>query len=248
MVGHSTIFINFYGTSIITDPVLVRWIPFPRRIQHAAYTVDELPPLDIVLVSHAHMDHANRPTLRQLAQKTRLMIVPRNCADLVRYMGAPEVIELDWEQSVVRSDVAVTAYEPVHWGQRYPWEDYKRRGYNSYVLEKNGKAIFFAGDTGYGEFFKVVRKRHAIDIALLPIGAYSPAMYRPVHMNPEDAFNAFLDLQATHMVPMHWANFRLSLESPKEPPAMLDRLATAAGKRDQVHIIHNGQSYSLPGN
>lgn len=240
MVGHSTVLINLHGTMILTDPVLVNGLPFPRRLVRPGYAAGELPPLDYIIVSHAHLDHLNKRTLKNLAHKTHTIIVPRNCAGLVEWMGFKRVIELDWNEKFSAGDLVITAYEVEHWGKRFPWED-TDRGYNCYAVEKNGRGVFFAGDTGYGDFFERIGKSHPVNVALLPISAYKPSIFRPHHMNPEDAVRSALDLGAEHIVPIHWGNFRLSLEPITEPPELLMHHARIKNVEGRIHLLKNGE-------
>lgn len=244
MVGHATVLLNLYGTTILTDPVLVRAIPFPKRRLAAAYEAEELPFLDYVVISHAHFDHFNKPTLRKLVGKTGTLVIPRNCKDIVEGMGFKKVVELDWNESTINDDVKIAAYKVEHWGKRVPWEK-QNRGFNCYMIEKKEGSVFFGGDTGYGKYFKEIGEKHKIDVALLPISAYNPQMFRVHHMNPEDAMQAALDLKTNHIVPIHWGNFRLSLESLLEPPELFLFHAEEKGLKERAHLLHNGQSFAI---
>jgi len=241
-VGHATVLINFFGTTILTDPVLVNWIPFPRRIVAPGYRAHEIPHLDYILVSHAHFDHFNKPTLKKLAQKTNTIVIPHQCSDLLFGLGYNNIVELNWGISIQKENVTIHAVKPQHWGRRIPWENVVRH-YSSYIIEKNGVGIFFGGDSGYGPFYKKVEEKFDIDVALLSIGAYSPPSFRKMHKNPEDALRAFSDLQAKHMIPIHFGSFRLSLEPMEEPPALLATLAEEQSITNRVHILKNGESF-----
>lgn len=243
-IGHATVLINLYGTVILTDPVLVNWLPWPRRIVTSAYTAEELPQLDYVVISHAHHDHLNRPTLRRLASKTKTIVVPRQCSDLIRTMGFREVIELDWQQQHTGPGMTVSSYEPIHWGLRYPW-DRRNRGFNCYVFEKNGRTVFFGGDTAYGRYFTAIGQRHDIDVAILPIGAYDPPAFQRHHMTPTQAVRAFTDLKANVMIPIHHATFRLSLEPLEEPEQLLRQAAEHLGLIDRIKILQQGESFTF---
>lgn len=244
MIGHASVLINLFGVTILTDPVFVNWLPFPRRMTAPGYMAAELPNIDYILISHAHLDHLNKKSLRQLAGKAKKIIVPKNCADLVARLGFEQVLEIDWESELHLPEFDLYSFKAIHWGERYPWQR-KGRVFNSYSLQKNGRSIFFCGDSGYGELFKKVGSRFKTDLALLPIGAYSPTNLRKVHMDPFDAIQAFEDLGANYMVPIHWGNFRLSLESPDEPPRTLERLAKITKSEDYIYILKNGESITL---
>lgn len=244
MIGHASVLINFFGVTILTDPIFVNWLPFPRRVTAPGYTASELPNIDYILISHSHLDHLSRKSLRQLSGKAKKIIVPKNCADLVADLEFEQVLEIDWETELKLPEFDLYSFKANHWGERYPWQR-RGRAYNSYSLQKNGRSIFFCGDSGYGELFKRIGSRFKTDLALLPIGAYSPGSLRNVHMDPFDAMQAFEDLGASYLVPIHWGNFRLSLESPDEPPKILERLAQITKSQDYVYVLKNGESITL---
>lgn len=244
MIGHASVLINFFGTTILTDPVLINWLPFPRRIAAPGYTAPELPKINYVLISHAHLDHLCKRSLRQVAAQTENIIVPKNCRDLVENLGFARIFEIDWESELKLPEFELYSFKALHWGERYPWQR-KGRVYNSYSILKNGRSIFFCGDSAYGDLFKKIGARFKTDLALLPIGAYSPGSLRKVHMDPFDALQAFDDLGANYMVPIHWGNFRLSLEAPDEPPKTLERLSKLTKSENRVYVLKNGESITL---
>lgn len=244
MIGHASVLINFFGTTILTDPVLVNWLPFPKRLTAPGYKAEELPKIDYVLISHAHLDHLNKKSLWDLAPKTQTIIVPKNCADLVSPIGFKKVIEISWEETLSLQDFTLHSFKAAHWGERYPWQR-KGRHYNSYLIQKNGKSVFFCGDSAYCDMFKKIGEMSRVDLALLPIGAYSPGTLRKVHMDPFDAMQAFYDLRASYMIPIHWGNFRISLESPDEPPRTMERIMQITDSENLVYMLKNGESVTL---
>ena len=245
MVGHATVLINFFGVTILTDPVLVMSLPIPRRRIVHGYTAEELPPIDYILISHAHLDHFDLRTLRMLVDKTKAVIIPKECSDLVENMPFRKTTELGWGGVLKNDELTVTSYRPEHWGKRVPWER-MQRGYNCYTIERNGRTIFFGGDTAYGSHFKTIGQNHQIDIALLPISAYKTMLMGSHHMNPDEALDAFSDLKSKHCIPIHWGSFRLTLERMDEPPRLFKDRAEHDGISDRTHILSNGKSYSLP--
>ena len=246
MVGHATVLINFFGTTVLTDPLLVRGLPIPKRRVMHGYRAHELPELDYIVISHAHLDHFDKRTLRSLSTKTKTLVVPRQCSDLVKKMPFPNVVELDWGSSYDEGDLTITSYRAEHWGKRVPWER-ADRGYNCYILSRNGRTIFFGGDTAYGDYFKTIGEKHHIDLALLPISAYKPMLLTSHHMDPLEAHRAFLDLKSKHCIPIHWGSFRLAMESMAEPPKLFKQKAELDGTTDRMHILPNGSSFSLAG-
>jgi L-ascorbate metabolism protein UlaG (beta-lactamase superfamily) len=135
MIGHATMLINFYGTTILTDPVFGSWLPFPRRKTAPGLQLEQIPPLDFILKSHSHWDHFHLPSVKQLADRTTTVVVAKNCSDLVAGMDFDQVVELNQGQIHQAEDITITTYQPHHWGQRLPWEK-PQRGHNAYVIEK----------------------------------------------------------------------------------------------------------------
>ena len=234
-VGHSTVLINLYGLRVLTDPVLgtkigVRLGPWqigPKRHIAPALSLEDLDRVDLILLSHAHMDHLDLPTLRKLADPRTRVITAKGTARLLRNMPFGEVTELHGEESVTLTalDVRVQAVPVRHWGNRFPWNT--GYGYTGYLIEKNGVRLFYPGDTAYTPDFVKLRKQGPIDLAFMPIGAYSPDSFQRNHCTPEQAWAMFLDTGARWLMPIHYDTFVLSQEPVKEP---LKRLLAAAGE------------------
>jgi L-ascorbate metabolism protein UlaG (beta-lactamase superfamily) len=245
-LGHATVLMNFYGTWLLTDPALrshigVRFAGMtigPRRIVQPALSIAELPPLDGVLVSHAHMDHCDLGTLRRLPRQTRA-VVQRGNHDLVRRFR--QVDDLAWGEAVEVGGACIEAVEVNHWGARRLTD--RHRGYGGFLITKNGRALVFGGDTAYTNAFARLRRRRAqIDLAILPIGAYDPYIY--AHANPEQAWQMRREMNATYILPMHHSTFRLSHEPVKEP---IKRLFAAAGdEKWRIALSEPGQTWTLP--
>ncbi|MGA7461947.1 MAG: MBL fold metallo-hydrolase [Candidatus Korobacteraceae bacterium] len=234
-IGHSSFFLQLGGKNILVDPNFARWIFVLKRLRRPGLRLRELPPIDAVLVSHAHFDHLHRPSLRAIARLTRwhsgkrpVIVVPRNVRDLVSDLGYGRVVELDWWQSLRLGHVEVTHVPSRHWGARIVRD--MHRGYGGYVLRASQHSLYHAGDTAYFEGFREIGERLQPQLAMLPIGAYNPASFREVHTSPEDAVQAFVDLGSRWMIPMHYGTFRLSQEPIEEP---LQRLRQE-GQRRQI--------------
>lgn len=250
-IGHSSFFLQMSGQNIVIDPNFARWLFVLKRLRVPGVRLRDLPPIDLVLVTHAHFDHLHRPSLRALVQQTRrhgkqppVIIVPHHVKDLVADLGFAEVVEMDWWNSY-RHDVenhdplTITHVPSRHWGARILRDSY--RGYGGYVLQDNRHSVYHAGDTAYFSGFREIGERlGAPEIALLPIGAYNPASFRNVHTSPADAVRGFLDLKARWMVPMHYGTFRLSQEPMEEPLELLRKEAKAAGINDRVAVLEEG--------
>jgi L-ascorbate metabolism protein UlaG (beta-lactamase superfamily) len=244
-LGHATVLGNFYGTWILTDPALETRIGVgrglaklgPRRLVAPALGARELPPIDLLLLSHAHMDHTDLGTLGRLSRDVHVIVQPGN-RDLVRRFR--RVDELAWGSRLGIGDLEVESVEVKHWGARMITD--RHRGYGGYVLRKAGRTVLFAGDTAYTPALAPLGRRGAIDLAILPIGAYDPWIYN--HASPEQAWRMARDMGAAHVLPVHHSTFRLSREPADEPVARL--LAAAGRDRHRVAITRVGETWALP--
>lgn len=244
-IGHSSFFVQMGGKNILIDPNFARWIFVLKRLRRPGLRLRDLPPIDAVLVSHAHFDHLNRPSLRAIARLSRrnsgkrpTIIVPRHVRDLVSDLGYGRILELDWWQSVALCSLEITLVPSRHWGARVVRDTH--RGYGGFVLRAGKHSLYHAGDTAYFEGFREIGERLKPDVALLPIGAYHPDSFRRVHTSPEDAVQAFLDLGANWMVPMHYGTFRLSYEPVDEPVPRLLADAKRRGIEKKVCVLEEG--------
>ena len=178
-IGHATVLIDFFGIRILTDPVLFSRIGIrlpgitvgPKRLIAPALEFDELPKVDIVLLSHAHFDHFDLRTLRRFDKDTRVITAPRT-RDLLRWTRLHDITELRWnEQKSIETsagEIKIAAFPVKHWGARRQRDTY--RGYNGYLLERNNRRILFAGDTALTNSFADLRKHGGIDLAIMSIG------------------------------------------------------------------------------
>jgi L-ascorbate metabolism protein UlaG (beta-lactamase superfamily) len=196
-------------------------------------------------VSHGHRDHLDVPTHLMLPKDDTVVVVAKGLTDLVAGAGYREVVELRWEESVTVKDVRITSLRVNHWGTRGLVPD--GRGYTGFLLEHRDGSVFFPGDTAYDPRFRAYGARHAIDVALLPIGAYSPPPFRHRHMNPEDALRALTDLGARWLVPIHWGTFVVSAEPVDEPVGWLLELAAGHGLEERVALLRHGESRRFEG-
>jgi L-ascorbate metabolism protein UlaG (beta-lactamase superfamily) len=244
-IGHSSFLIQMGGQNVMIDPNFARWLFVLKRLRKPGVRISDLPPLDLILVTHAHFDHLHRPSLRAVAQETRskrgrapIIVVPHHVFDLVSDLGFEDVVELDWWNSYRHGALIVTHVPSRHWGARILKDSH--RGYGGYVLRDQKHSLYHAGDTAYFSGFREIGRRLSPELALLPIGAYNPPHFRNVHTDPADATRAFLDLKARWMVPMHYGTFRLSHEPIEEPLQLLEREAEAAGVKDRVVVMEEG--------
>ena len=244
-IGHSSFFLQIGGKNIVIDPNFAQWIFVLKRLRRPGLRMRDLPPIDAVLVSHAHFDHLHRPSLRTIAGLTRrksgkrpLVIVPRHLHDLVGDLGFSRVVEMDWWQSFQLGGVEIVHTPSRHWGARVVRDVH--RGYGGYVLRSGKHSVYHAGDTAYFDGFTEIGARLRPELALLPIGAYHPASFRNVHTSPEDAIQAFQDLGARWMVPMHYGSFRLSYEPVDEPVRRLLYGAQQSGIANKICVLEEG--------
>jgi L-ascorbate metabolism protein UlaG (beta-lactamase superfamily) len=253
-IGHSSFLIQTAGRALLIDPVFATRLIVLRRQRRPGIRISDLPRVDAVLITHAHMDHLNRPSLRAITREMRrrglpapVAVVPAGVEDVVGRLGFTQVLSLKWWQSLdlpntSPTHISITATPARHWGARL-FND-THRGFGGYVIESPGMpTIYHSGDTAYFSGFHEIGRRLHPEIALLPIGAYFPDSYRSVHTSPEEALRGFLDLGASVMVPMHYNTFRLGREPMNEPLPRLLLAAERADIRDLVHPLAEGHSW-----
>ncbi|WP_254062348.1 MBL fold metallo-hydrolase [Acidobacterium sp. S8] len=246
-IGHSTFLVQLGGKNLIVDPVFANWLVVLHRLRKPGVAIKDLPAIDAVLLTHAHMDHLNLPSLRRIIRHTRNLtgkapaaIVPSNVADLVKDLGFSSVTQLAWWESVQLSSIDITLTPARHWGARKMTDTH--RGFGGYVLRSGPHSLYHSGDTGYFDGFREIGQRLKPQVALLPIGAYSPDSFRSVHTSPEDALMIFSDLGAQTMIPMHYGTFCLSAEPMDEPLPRLLSAAENEGIADHVLALHEGET------
>lgn len=236
-IGHASFLIQFAGLNAIIDPNFANWLFFLKRLKRPGLRIQDLPPIDLVLLTHAHFDHFHKPSLRRLPS-ARIAVMPWGCAPLARRLGFERVVELNWWESFGHDDWRVTLVPAQHWGARTIRDSH--RGWGGFILEHQGRRLYFAGDSAYFDGFAEIGKRFSPEVAILPIGAYYPDTFRHVHMGPDDAVRAFTDLGARWLVPMHYGTFKLSFEAMDEPERWLRELAEAQGMTSKLRILEEG--------
>jgi L-ascorbate metabolism protein UlaG (beta-lactamase superfamily) len=244
-LGHATVLMRFHGSWVLTDPALERRIGLgrglaklgPKRLIEPALRASELPSLDLVLLSHAHMDHTDLGTLSRLPADTPVVVQSGN-RDLVRRFR--RVSELAWGEETEIHGLRIESTESRHWGARMITDT--QRGYGGYLLQKTGRTVLFAGDTAYTDALTPLGRRERIDLAILPIGAYDPWIAN--HASPEQAWAMFKALGAEYVLPVHHSTFRLSREPVDEP---IRRFLAAAGEeRWRVVASEIGATATIP--
>jgi L-ascorbate metabolism protein UlaG (beta-lactamase superfamily) len=235
MVGHATVLVQTAGLNILTDPI---WseraspVSFagPKRVTAPGIRFGDLPRIDLVVVSHGHWDHLDVPSLKMLWKRDRpLILVPLGHGAMLAAEGV-EVREVDWGEAVAVGPAMVIAEPVQHWTSRW-FIDRNRALWAGYTVVLPGGNVYFAGDTGYGDgqFFRDVKRHGPVRLAMLPVGAYEPRWFMAEqHMNPAEAVQAKIDLEAAHSLGLHWGTFQLTDEGREEPLAALQ--AALAGK------------------
>ena len=236
-IGHASFLIQTHEANILIDPIWSKWLKVIKRLKQPGFEIHHLPAIDFVLVTHAHFDHLDRRTLAKVAADQPI-VVPIGVGNLVHDLGFNIVHELDYWQTVKLGPLEVSLTPCAHWGARFLAD--LHRGFGGFVLTMDGRTIFHCGDSAYFDGFKEIGGRYGIDIALLPIGGYDAPTGREVHMNPEQAVQAFLELDANVFVPMHYGSFRLGYEPLDEPLTRLVASARGHGIEDKVLVMTEG--------
>jgi L-ascorbate metabolism protein UlaG (beta-lactamase superfamily) len=252
-VNHATVLLQTEGLNLLTDPVWsdrVSPVSFagPQRHRAPGIRFEDLPPIDAILLSHNHYDHLDVPTLRRLAAEHRPSVFcPLGVAPLVRRCGLRAVRELDWWQSTIWHRREIHCVPAQHFSARTPF-DRNRTLWCGWVVKAGRGSIYFAGDTGFGEFFAEIGRRFTpLRLALLPIGAYEPEWFMgPVHMTPEQAVKARAILGAAVAIGIHFGTFSLADDAEADPPARLRRALAGRDDEDRFWMLAEGEGREIP--
>lgn len=256
-INHATVLIQSGGMNILTDPVFSRYaspVSFagPRRHRAPGLTIDQLPPIDVILLSHTHYDHLDSRSLKRLHRRdSPRVIAPLKVGHIVSRCGGGQTTELNWWESATLSDsISATLVPARHWTSRRPG-DQNMALWGGFVIALPGGSLYFAGDTGYGsgDHFRLARERLGpFRCALIPIGAYEPRWFmQPQHMNPEEAVMAFADLRTAYALAIHHGTFQLTDEAHDAPvEALSAALACHSIAPDRFRALDNGQAWRVP--
>ncbi len=246
-LGHATVLLKIDGFTIVTDPVFSDRVGLNlgpitlgvKRLVEPAVAPNKLPHVDLVLLSHAHMDHFDVPSLRGLESRGVAVVTASRTSDLLRVKNYGRVTELGWDERTRVGPAEIRAFRVNHWGARMRSDNY--RGYNAYVIETGRWRVIFGGDTAATDGFKTIRTSKQTDLAIMPIGTYNP--WRRYHCNPEEAWRMGNDAGAEYFLPIHHRTFLLSREPLDEP---IRRFYEVAGRR-AGRIVANriGQEFQL---
>ncbi len=242
-IGHASHLIEMDGEFLITDPNFSRKMWIAKREKEPGIAPEDLPQLAAIVVTHAHYDHLDLFSYKYFSIHIPI-VVPEGLGSFIKKHLRNPVIEIPKEGSVLVGGIKIHRVPVKHFGFRLfglTW-----RETTGYLFEKNGKKVYFPGDTAYGdgEHFRKAAAKHAIDAALLPIGAYAPRWFmKSRHMNPPDALQAFSDLKAKVMIPYHWGVFQISAEPVEAPREWLEQILKE--KPDsRVKILRPGEHWS----
>jgi L-ascorbate metabolism protein UlaG (beta-lactamase superfamily) len=246
-LGHSTVLLQIGETTILTDPVFtdrigVSFGPItvgPRRLVAPAMTARQIPRPDLILLSHAHFDHFDLPSLRALEHPETSVVTAANTTDLLRSRRYRSVHELGWGEVLQLGPVKLRAFRVAHWGARMLRDTY--RGYNAYEIEADGYRVIFGGDTAATDAFRPLKNSKPWDLAIMPIGAYDP--WINAHCTPEQALRMANDAGAEFVLPVHHQTFVLSREPSAEP---IERFRAAmGGDQHRVALGSIGEEFRL---
>jgi L-ascorbate metabolism protein UlaG (beta-lactamase superfamily) len=244
-LGHSTVLLQIDGITILTDPVLGRRVGIRvgpmtvglKRIVEPALRVGELPKIDVILLSHAHMDHFDIRSLRRLESRGTAVVTASKTSDLLRVGRYRNVEELAWGQRVRIGSLEISAFSVNHWGARVHRDTW--RGFNGYTIEGSHHRLIFGGDTAATNSFRALKSSRKFDLAIMPVGAYNPWVH--YHCTPEQAWQMAEDAGAEAFLPVHHQTFTLSREPYLEP---IERVYGAAGRHpERVAVWRIGQEF-----
>jgi len=244
-LGHTSVLLKIDGVTVLTDPVFsaragIGMGPVTlglKRLVEPALSLAELPKIDVILLSHAHMDHFDIRSLRRLESPTTTVVTATRTADLLRVPRYGAVHELGWGERARVGPLEIRAFQVKHWGARMRSDTY--RGYNGYTIEAGRYRVLFGGDTAMTTAFRALKTSRPFDLAIMPVGAYDPWIRS--HCNPEQAWQMAQDAGAEFFLPVHHQTFTLSREPYFEP---IQRVCESAGRHpDRVALHRIGQQF-----
>jgi L-ascorbate metabolism protein UlaG (beta-lactamase superfamily) len=246
-LGHTTVLVQVEGFSILTDPVFSRRIGIDlglfilglKRLVDPALPLERIPRPDLILLSHAHFDHFDVPSLRRLEDRGTTVITPKRTSDLLRPRRWGAVHELAWQERRRVGPAEVRAFPVNHWGARMRSDTY--RGYNGYTIEVGRYRVLFGGDTAMTTSFRSLKSSRPFDLAIMPVGAYNPWIH--YHCTPEQAWQMANEAGSEFFLPVHHQTFKLSREPYLEP---IERVhEAAANHQDRVAVERIGQEFQV---
>jgi len=244
-VGHASVMLTTNRARILIDPYLGEFLTGIRRREAACLAEADAQAASLILISHAHRDRLDLPSLRRMPRRARLVVPPR-CGSLVQSLGFSEAIELAPGRSLEHADVEVTAVAARHDGRRGLW-DRSWRSTCGYIVKCDAASVYYAGDTAYFSGFEEIGRRLHPNVALLPIAGYEPPSQRNEHMSPLDAVHAFQDLGANLLVPIGYGSFPVGYEQQDRPLAWLVDICRERGLLDRLVVLRPGETCQVHG-
>jgi L-ascorbate metabolism protein UlaG (beta-lactamase superfamily) len=242
-IGHSTLLINIGDFKILTDPNLAKFAFGVPRFGKPKASADDLNRSDLILISHPHKDHLNKPTLKKISKKIPIAIHRENKKHLKKY-DFSDVIEFGyWESREFLGKAIKITMVPARHKRTLPFNPQGMAA--GFVIESAGKNIYFAGDTAFAEdIFLTIAEKFKIDILLMPIGAYSPHwLLKKAHTNPGEAIRAMEIIGAEKMIPIHWGSFMMSLDTPDKSIRVLKKKIKGTVFEDKILVLQNGETF-----
>ena len=252
-IGHATFLIKLGNTTIITDPLFSKntgpLIFGPDRYVDAAIELKDLPETNLFLLTHNHYDHLDYRTIKNFPYKNTKVLAPLKLGKYFTKNRFKDVNEMDWYDEIKINDIKITFLPAVHWSKR-TLTDTNKTLWGSFLIEYQGKKIFFACDTGYGNIYKDLGEKYGpVDLTFINIGAYNfkPLFDKSIyHANPEEALNISQDLKSKKLIGMHWGTVILSLEDPFEPPLRFKNSTNKYGyHKDDAVVFKIGETQKL---
>ncbi|TWI54078.1 MBL fold metallo-hydrolase [Halalkalibacter nanhaiisediminis] len=246
-IGHSTFLIQMNGLNILTDPVWANRMGFQKRLTNPGLAIEQLPDIDVVVISHGHYDHLDFGSIKKL-KGSPTYFVPKGLKSAFSRRGYKQVEEANWWEHFMLQDQTVKlSFVPAqHWTKR-SLTDTNTSNWGGWIVEdlNTDQSVYFVGDTGYFRGFQDIAERFHLDIVLMPIGAYEPEWFMATsHINPEDAVKAYLELEGKTFIPMHYGAYRLADDT---GPEALDRLYKEWKRlnlsKDSLNVLAIGESY-----
>ena len=254
-IGQSTILLNHKGLTVLTDPQFSNrasplFFAGPKRVTPTPFKIEDLPDIDVVLISHNHYDHLDRASIKDLLkhQPSIKFMVPLGLAQTLHKWGDVDVTELDWWQTVEFREVQIQPTPVKHWSSRSLF-DRNKSLWAGWMMKWDDFSFYFAGDSGYsGDFKETAKRLGSPTLAAIPIGAYEPRDFmKAAHMNPEEAVKAFDDLKAEYGIAVHWGTFKLTTEQMDEPPErLIQSLTDQQISSEKFRVLMHGENWDAP--
>ncbi|MEN6474653.1 MAG: MBL fold metallo-hydrolase [Syntrophaceae bacterium] len=245
-LNHASVLVREKGVSLLVDPVLYGLSRAVKDFSPLAFTPEQMPLIDAVLITHGHYDHLDLRSLKAFHHRARILC-PLGYGKLIRKNGARRVDELDWLDSVTIGPFEITFLPSNHWTMRNPVIGPNKALWGSYLIKTaSGRTIYLSGDTAYFKGFAEIGQRYRIDLAIFNLGAYEPRWFmQDSHINPQETVQAFQELGAKKLMVVHWGTFRLGDEPVFQPPLDIRREMDKAGLAQKLIPLRHGQTFIL---